>query len=149
MKIVIDSREQNPFQFDFPDCGTIVGSLYAGYYTLYGFESSIAVERKELGDLIGCLTSGRDRFMRELERLRGYDSAVVVVESEFADIVNGNYRSRLNSESAVQSIISIMQKYRMPFFFAGGHKNAERFTYDFLRHAHRHAMERFKSLNNK
>ncbi len=149
MKIICDSREQAPFLFEGFECQVATGTLNAGDYSLHGFADRIAVERKELGDLISCLTAGRERFVRELERLRGYESAVVVVEAPFNDISKGNYRSKLNPESAVQSVISIMQNYRMPFFFAKDRTQAEEFTFHFLRHYHRHALERWKKINEK
>lgn len=146
MKVIIDSREQAPFIFKGFECQVAAGTLTAGDYSLPGFTDRIAVERKELGDLISCLSSGRERFVRELERLRGYESAVIVVEAAFADIIKGNYRSKLNPESAVQSVISIMQNYRMPFFFAKDRAQAEEFTFHFLRHYHRHALDRWKAV---
>ena len=145
MTIVIDSREQLPFQFQNFDCKTVSGSLSSGDYSLWGFEDMVALERKSLPDLISCFTSGRERFVREMERLRGYQSAAVVVEADFSDLADGRYRSKLDSKIAVQSVISIMQNYRMPFFFAGNRKEAEKFIYDFLRHFHRHAAARYKA----
>lgn len=147
MKIIFDSREQAGYSFTgYPDITAIPGTLTTGDYSLCGFADKVAVERKELSDLIGCLTHDRDRFIRELERLRGYEAAAVVVEAPFADIAAGRYRSRMQPAAAVQSIISIMANYRMPFFFAGDRATAEKFVYDFLHHYHRHAVERYKAL---
>ena len=84
MKIVIDTREQMPFDFSaFEDCEAIRGTLNSGDYSVYGFVSEIAVERKSVDDLIGCLTHDRERFTAELQRLRGYASALLVVEAPF------------------------------------------------------------------
>lgn len=68
--IAVDTREQAPYRF----AGEPVASatLAAGDYSLAGLEHLIAVERKELGDLVGCMTHDRDRFKRELQRLRAY-----------------------------------------------------------------------------
>ncbi len=142
---MIDSREQEPFSFAGYPVEAVAGTLNAGDYSLPGFSDRVAVERKSLGDLIGCLTHDRARFTRELEKLRGYESAAVVVESGFDALASGQYHSRMNPESAVQSVISIMQKYRMPFFFAQRRADAEQFTFDFLRHYFRHAMERYNA----
>jgi hypothetical protein len=40
-------------------------------------------------DLGGTLTKGRRRFMAEMDRLREYDAAYVVIEAEISDIVKG------------------------------------------------------------
>lgn len=146
LRIIIDTREQFPFQFSGYPVEVIGGALTAGDYSIPGFTDCVAVERKSLGDLISCLTSSRDRFTRELERLRGYESAVVVVEAGFYELAEGRYRSKLNPTSAVQSIISMMQAYRMPFFFAETRADAERFAFDFLRHYYRHAEDRYKAI---
>jgi ERCC4-type nuclease len=68
--IVVDSREQNALPFaHFPtECAT----LYTGDYSARGLEGSFCIERKSLADLAGSLTHDRDRFTRELERMRGH-----------------------------------------------------------------------------
>lgn len=147
LQIIRDSREQNGYTFaSFPDVEATTGTLATGDYTLAGFADRLAIERKELSDLLACLTTDRDRFTRELERLRGFEAAAVVVEATYNDIQAGRYRSRMNPAAAVQSIISIMENYRLPFFFAGDRQTGERFTRDFIRHYHRHAVERYKAL---
>lgn len=147
MKIVIDSREQTPFDFSpFADVETAVGTLPTGDYSVYGFTAEIAVERKSIGDLIGCLTHDRERFTRELERLRSYTSAMVVVEAPFNAIRCGMYRSQMNPDAAVQSIFSWMQRYRLPFFFADNRADGAFATASFLRHFCRHETERYKRL---
>ena len=147
MRIITDTREQLPYHFKrYPDVELIFGTLTAGDYSIPGFEDEVAIERKELSDLMGCLTHDRERLQRELERLRGYQSAALLVEAPFAVIKAGRYRSRMNPEAAVQSILSIMQRYRMPVFFAADRTAGEAFVYDFLRHFIRHAAERYKAI---
>jgi len=146
VKIVIDSREQAPFSFEGYPVEVMTGTLTTGDYSVPGFADRVAVERKSLGDLLGCLTHDRERFTREMERLRGYESAAVVVEASFEALAAGNYRSRMNPDSAVQSVVSIIQAYRMPFFFAGDRRRAEAFVFDFLRHFCRHAEARFAAV---
>jgi len=59
MKILIDTREQQPYDFDTP---FEMGTIPIGDYSIRGLENHIAIERKELNDLISCLTTGRERF---------------------------------------------------------------------------------------
>ena len=147
MRIKVDTREQTPYLFKrYSTVEVIPGTLTAGDYTVPGFEDEVAIERKELSDLIGCLSHDRERFTRELERLRGYQSAALLVEAPFAVIKAGRYRNHMKPEAAVQSILSIMQKYRMPVFFAADRTAGEAFVYDFLRHFIRHAAERYKAI---
>lgn len=146
LKITVDTREQRPYNFTGYQVEITAGTLNAGDYSIPGFTDLVAVERKELGDLLGCLTHERDRFTRELERLRGYEAAALLVESSFEDIQAGKYRSRISPDAAVQSIISFMGRYRLPVFFAPTRTAGERFVYDFLRHYVRHAIQRYNVL---
>ena len=138
-------REQAPYSFDGFEAQTERGTLETGDYSIRGFENAIAVERKAPDDFMACLTKGRERFTRELDRLRGFNAAAIVVEMPFDYIGGGMYRSCMKPESAVQSVISIMEKYRMPIFFATTRKIGEFFTYHFLRHHVRHEAARLKA----
>ena len=143
IKIVIDSREQAPYLFEGYDVKIERDTLATGDYSITGFADMVAVERKELGDLIGCLTHDRARFMRELERLRGFQSAALVVEAPFSMIAGGQYRSQMSPDSAVQSLFSFMERYRLPCFFADNRAMGEYFVYNFLRLFVKHTKIRY------
>jgi ERCC4-type nuclease len=149
MKIIIDTREQTPYDFSRYPVESFTGTLDTGDYSLAGFEDQVAVERKELSDIISCLGSGRERFTRELDRLRGYESAALVIESPLQVIRAGKYRSSMKPEAAEQSLISIMQRYRLPVYFAQDRSDGQRFTYNFLRHFFRHAERRYKAIQSQ
>ena len=149
MQIIRDTREQTPYLFNAYPVTVIPGTLNAGDYSIPGFTDTGAIERKELGDLLGCLTHDRERFTRELERLRGYQSAALLIEAPFSTIAAGRYRSRMQPEAAVQSLISIMERYRLPVIFAENRTTGERYVYDFLRHFIRHAQQRYKALERQ
>ncbi len=71
MKIVRDSREQSPFHFEdarFDGVEVIEGTLTTGDYSIAGLESRVAVERKSLADFIGSISTGRERFEREVDQ---------------------------------------------------------------------------------
>ena len=148
LQIIQDTREQCPFSFEGYPVKVKPGTLPTGDYSLDGFEDRIAIERKAAGDLLSCMTSGRERFTRELERLRGYESAAVVVESTFDNLLSGYHRSKINPKAIEQTIISMICNYRIPFFFAKSRELAEEFTYNFFRHYVRHAKNRYKALES-
>ena len=143
LPIVRDSREQAPFAFSGRPVEVEVGALEAGDYSVRGFERRVAVERKELGDLVGCLGADRERFQRELARLRGYDAAAVVVESPAVALRTGRYLGRLDSGAAWQSVLAFSMRYRMPFIFCADRADAEAVTFDLLRH---YARDRWREL---
>jgi len=130
MKIVIDSREQAPFTFEGKDCEVVTGALPTGDYSLCGLENEIAVERKSLSDLVGCLAGdGRARFERELARARGLDFFAVVIEAGFTELTGKQYRSAMNPHAAAQSVLTFQVRYGVPFFWAGSRSAAEYVTY--------------------
>jgi len=121
--VVIDTREQRPFRFlglraDAADgnaplfINTIQNTLKAGDYSLVGYEDLIAVERKSMADLFGTLGRGRNRFVRELERLSTFQFAAVVVEGDWTEVVtNPPPRSQLRPRTVVRSVIAWQQRF--------------------------------------
>ncbi len=129
MIILIDTREQRPYEFKTP---SIRGKLDIGDYSLLGAESLIAVERKSLCDLIGCLCGGRERFKKELFRGQALDYFAIVIEATLTDIANGNYRSKMTPKSAIQSLLTFSIRYRLPVFFAENRNFGARVTESLL-----------------
>ena len=135
MKIIIDTREKNPFDFlsQNGDIQTELGTLALGDYSLAGLTDRVAVERKSLADLVMCLGTERERFERELMRAAAMESFCVVVESSWQALAEGKYRSKLNAGAACASVMAFMARHRIPFLFAGNRPNAEAVTAGFLR----------------
>lgn len=127
--IIIDSREQLPYRFQTP---AVKGTLTTGDYSIVGAETFIAIERKTLDDLIGCLCTGRERFERELHRGKALDYFAVIIESSFTDIVSGDYRSKMTPKAAIQSILAFSVRYRLPVFFVENRNYGERVTESLL-----------------
>ena len=127
--IVVDSREQDPLVF--ANLPAEPGTLDAGDYSIRGLEHLIVCERKSLPDLLVCCGAERDRFVRELTRLRAYRFRAVVVEATLADLEHGEWRSRLLPAHVLGSVASWQVKY-CPFVFAGDHDAAARWTERFL-----------------
>ena len=132
--VIVDTREQIPFSFIGFPVTTKPGTLHTGDYSIAGFENVLCIERKSLGDLAGCMTNGRERFERELERMRSMQCAAVIVEEPFMHINQGNYRSNLNIKSFEQSVLSLMFRYKVPFLFAHNRRHAEEITFNCMRH---------------
>jgi len=129
-RIVVDTREQAPYSFEhFPLVETLRGTLPTGDYSLAGYERHAAIERKSLDDLIGCLTVGRDRFERELDRARSLECFAVVVEASMEDVSRHRYTSRMDPHAALQSILAFQVRYGVPFVWAGSRRGGEYVTY--------------------
>lgn len=131
--ILTDTREQLPYRFVHPDIISKVIGLKTGDYSLGGFQiSGVTVERKTLDDLIGSLTQGRDRFHRECQRLQEFESACVVVEADWSDIENHNYKSQAHPSSVIGSIIAIEIDWKIPFKFKSNRELAQEYTFKYL-----------------
>lgn len=124
MIILIDSREQTPLDFSGYDCSVQTATLSTGDYSILGLEHKVAIERKSLNDLAQSFTKGRERFERECQRGMGLEVFSVVVEGTWSDLAHSKYKSRINANALMQSIISWQVKYNTPFFFAGNAKGA-------------------------
>ncbi len=147
MKIIIDTREQRPFDFKRYKIEVIRDTLSVGDYSIVGFEDRVSIERKELGDLINCLMgSNRARFERELQKLRFFEMKAVVVESSLEDIAQGQYRSEMKPHAALQSISAFMVRYQVPFLFCGGREGAEYMTHSLLAKYAAEIEKRYRKL---
>jgi len=149
VRVIVDSREQAPFSFRGPRYEGVtveVGTLGVGDYSLAGLADKVAVERKELSDLVACLGRERERFERELARGAALDAFCVVVEASWADLAGGQYRSRLNPHAACQSVLAFAGRYRLPFFFAGSRAAAEYTAWGFLRQYLEGARKRWAAI---
>jgi DNA excision repair protein ERCC-4 len=111
--------------------------LKTGDYSIIGFEDQVAIERKTIDDLVGCLGKQRDRFERELERARCLEYFAVLVEASYFELTEGIYRSRLHPRSGIESISAFEVRYRIPFLFCGSQELAAKKCESLLRKSHR------------
>ena len=145
MKIIIDTREQTPWSFP-KEIETIAGTLQAGDYSLKGFEKHIALERKSMPDFISCCGSERERFTAELQRLKAYSLRAVIIEGNFRDVVQGNYRSQIKPASVIGSISSWYMKYKTGFFFCDNPEAAATLTLSLMNNYIRNLKELVDNL---
>ena len=116
--VLIDTREQAPLRFAPElgvDCG--VASLPVADYSVRGYTSLIALERKSVSDLIGTLTKGRERFENELELMTQYRWRAILVEGRRGDVEAGIYRSLATPQSIIGSLRAIWMRYQVPTFW--------------------------------
>ena len=133
--IYVDSREQNPLQIkDFP---TEVKGLKFGDYCLNDREKTgnCYIERKSVPDLIGTLSSGLERFEKEIERAAEEDAyLVILVERKLEECLAFNrlpyvYKknTRVTPDFIFHNIRSLLQKFpHIQFLFVDGRKECVR-----------------------
>lgn len=145
MIILTDTREQAPYLFTGYEVQVEPATLPVGDYSIPGFMDRVSIERKSLDDLIGCLTTGRDRFEKELRRARSYGFFAVVVEGSLSDIYQGMYTSNMAPQSALQSILAFTIRYGTNFIWAENRQGGEYVTHGLLSKYLREIGERFKA----
>jgi ERCC4-type nuclease len=123
MIIIIDTREQLPYNFD--PIETVSQALKAGDYSIKGYESVIAVERKTIDDFVSSITHWRDRFMNEMAILAEYEQACIVVEANLRNTLTGEYRSQTHPNSVLGTSIAIELKYGVPVHFCSDRQAAQ------------------------
>lgn len=144
-RIVVDTREQLPYQFANVRGGkgetvvvpTITKTLHSGDYSLEGFEDAFSVERKSLEDLVGSVTHGRDRFEREIQRLNELPGfACVVIEASWHEILHPEesdptWSNRTRPASVVGTILAWSIRYpRVHWWPVGTRPECERRVFE-------------------
>lgn len=86
-EITIDRQEKQPWHFDPTLVKTRIAHIKTGDYCVTG-DRGFAVERKSLNDFLGTISTGWDRFQREINRasVAGFHLPVIV-EARFSDIL--------------------------------------------------------------
>lgn len=114
--IIIDTREQAPLPI--ARLPVVRGTLATGDYSVNGLQELFAVERKTIPDLVACCVGdNRDRFERELHRLRGFRFKRLLIVGTRTDIEAGRYRSRINPRSVLHSLSAWECRYDLPAVF--------------------------------
>ena len=107
--ILIDSREQRPLVFR--TMPTQRATLTSGDYSVAGLEQTFAVERKSVPDLASCVGRHRERFERELHRLRGYRFARLLIVGVPAEITTHRYHGSVAPKSIHHSLAAWEIRY--------------------------------------
>jgi DNA excision repair protein ERCC-4 len=109
--IIIDTREQAPLVFE--HLASERGTLQSGDYSIARLEHDFAIERKSISDLCGSLTRGRERFERELHRLRGFSFARVLIVGTPHEV----QAQAANPKAVFSSISAFEARYKVPFIW--------------------------------
>ena len=114
--LIVDTRERDPLPFD--RLTTRPGTLTTGDYSIAGLEEFFAVERKTVADLVSCcMGENRERFERELHRLRGFRFKRLLIVGSELEIKNCNYISRIKPQSVFGSLDAWEMRFDLPVVF--------------------------------
>ena len=141
-RVVIDTREQQPL--DLAPLPAARGTCDVGDYQLLEYPNEVAVERKSLPDLVACCGTGRDRFSRQVLRLMGCESKMLMVEASWQEVEMGQWRSRVTPNAVRNSLLGWMAN-GLPVTLAGDRAEASILTREFLYLAWRRRYQRARN----
>jgi ERCC4-type nuclease len=113
-------------------------SLQTGDYSVAGLEDLISIERKSLADLTACcLNAQRERFERELHRLRGFRFRRLLIIGTEEDIWRQKYQSNIMPKAVLATLCAFEIRYDVPVVFSPDPEKAaalvERWAFWFAR----------------
>lgn len=116
---VIDTRER--LILDLNPLKTVRGTLSTGDISVRGLEHKIAVERKTLQDMIGCIGRDRERFEREMQRILAYPVRGIFIEGSWGQIELQLYRGQVHPSAVMGSLLGWMTR-GIPIVFCDNHE---------------------------
>jgi DNA excision repair protein ERCC-4 len=147
--LVIDTREQLPLTFS--SLPTITGTLMSGDYSIKNLTEIFAIERKSIADLVGSVCKERERFERELHRLRGFRFARLLIVGNKEDIEEHRYRSQISPQSILASLTAFEIRYNVPVVWCStpelAAKQIEKWAYYFAREILKMSSELTDQIN--
>ena len=132
MKILVDTREQNPLRFEL--CRQLTGidvhSLAVGDYACQfkdGHIPPVFFERKSLGDLFGTMGKGYPKFKREMIKANEQEiTLILIIENPLTDVLNGHAYSTMEGISVVRKLFTLWCKHGLkPVFCKNRREMAE------------------------
>lgn len=124
--VLVDSREQRPLPLFASHPNWIGGerelALPTADYSVEGMEEVLALERKGLADLLGCIVSQRSRFLDVCARLSSFRWKAIIIEASYEDLKSpdwGGYGipAEVHSNSVVGTLDAIEAKFGIPIIY--------------------------------
>jgi DNA excision repair protein ERCC-4 len=107
--ILCDTREQAPLIFT--NLASQQATLHTADYSILGAEELFGIERKSIPDLVACCMGNRARFERALHRLRGYRFKRLLVVGSEAEILAGQYHSKITPKAVLAALCAFEVRY--------------------------------------
>lgn len=125
--LIYDTREQAKLDFSrYADRFEYIlrGTLKTGDYSIVGYEDQFIIERKSLADLVGTVIIARERFVKELERMKDARYAAIMVEASYGDVMGPYKHTKIKPASVIGSLQAFQARYGVDVIFAGSRRNA-------------------------
>jgi ERCC4-type nuclease len=128
--VLVDTREQQPFTLAANHPNWIGAerrvTLRTGDYSVEGMESLVALERKNLADLVACTAAHRRRFLAGCERLARLPWKAIIIEASYEDIKrgweDGGIPSEVHPNAVCGTLDAIEAKFGIPIIYTSTHR---------------------------
>jgi ERCC4-type nuclease len=137
--LVVDTREQNPFDFSrFQGwfSGVERRALKLGDYSIAGLEDVCVVERKDLSDLVRSFTVERAVFVTRLRQMAKYPHCLLVVTAALSQVKSPYPHSTVNPNQITQSLLAVLAGLRVAFICTETHEMGEEILASYLYQIH-------------
>jgi len=136
MKIIVDTREQIPLEFNHCYISEVIHrKLEVGDYGCQ-YENEeippIFFERKSCSDLFGTLSAGYKRFKKEILRAKENKAIlVIIIEGTLTKILKGIDESQRSGDEVTQQLFTLLIRYKLPFIFCKDREEMARWITEF------------------
>jgi ERCC4-type nuclease len=137
--ILVDTREQNPFDFSRFEgwfAGIEKRALKLGDYSVAGLEDDCVIERKDLPDLVHSLTTDRSVFVNRLRLMSSYSHRLLVISAALSEVKSPYACGGGSPNRITQSLIAVLAGLRIPFLCSETHELGEEIVASYLYQVH-------------
>ena len=144
MRIIQDTREQEPWDFAFYGVDTVVRKLDTGDYSVEGIEDILCIERKKsTGEIAINLGSKNATFVKELERMRSFKAKYLIFEFSIQTLLSfpalsgipksGLSKIRMNAGYIVKLLQKYEEQYDIEIIYCNSKEQANEVAYDIMK----------------
>jgi len=137
--ILVDTREQNPFDFSRFEgwfAGVEKRALKLGDYSIAGLEDHCVVERKDLADLVHSLTTERSVFVNRLRLMGHHPHRLLVITAALSEVKSPQTCMGGNPNRITQSLVAVLAGLQIPFLCSDTHALGEELVASYLYQVH-------------
>ena len=137
--LLVDTREQNPFDFARFDgwfAGVEKRALELGDYSIAGLEDVCVVERKDLSDLVHSCTVARTAFIHRLRLMAEQPHRLLVITSALSQMKSPYSHSKIDPNRIMQFLIAALAGLQVPFVCSETHELGEELVALYLYQVH-------------
>jgi ERCC4-type nuclease len=137
--ILVDTREQNPFDFSRFEgwfAGIEMRALKLGDYSIAGLEEHCVVERKDLADLVHSFTTERTVFVNRLRLMSRCPHRLLVITAALSELKSPQTCIGGSPNRITQSLIAALAGLQVPFLCSETHELGEELVGSYLYQVH-------------